>query len=524
MQSVSSAFTAEEKDSVRRIAHNLQVSWKKFSTLTNRTFTVGVSTIGGNDVIGLNPGAIGSPSNYKYYDESSYVMALAWERGLNMPVGGISKALAEAELDNTSGRFTPRSMGGTGELFTSVHLPNRPFIINAGFEVGGIESMLPQFAGVTNKPARVNARNRVVRLQAADYLEFFDNKYLDQSAMFTGLRTDEWLSYLFGTELGMSTAQYDLDYGINVIPFGYFPSGTRFSEVVGKLVEAEAGHLYQDEEGIFRFENRQHWDSAPHTEIQKIVLTGQVLDVEAPDDSHLINVVEVKAGIRTKQPSDIIFRLDVSNPIEVSADSTKEVFINTDDPILAFTMPTSGGTASFYVANSSSDESGTDLTSSISFQEVATFAQSIKFNVINNSDSTAYVTQLVISGRTAKVTEELYVRAKDDSSVTAYEEHKYEVENPFIVSESWANSLAQMVLNDYAEPENIQKLTVRAMPELQLGDLVSWQGRYWRIFDIKTVLDEVSGFLQELLLLQRDVVSYFRIGISTIGGTDKIAP
>src|ERR1044072_3108857 len=108
MQSVSAAFTAEEHDSVRTIAQILQVSWKKFSTLTNRLFTIGTSTIGGNDLIGVTPGAVGSPGNYRYFDESAYVTQLAWKRNLNIPAGGLAKALGEAHLDNTSGRFTPQ--------------------------------------------------------------------------------------------------------------------------------------------------------------------------------------------------------------------------------------------------------------------------------------------------------------------------------------------------------------------------------------------------------------------------------
>ncbi len=128
MQTVDAAFTAEERDKVRKIAHNLQVSWKKETTLGNRTFTIGVSLIGGNDIIGINPGAVGSPGNYRYFDESDYVTQLAWERGLHMPTGGMTMALAEATLDNTSGRFTPRYMGGISELFTSI-LPRRPAII-----------------------------------------------------------------------------------------------------------------------------------------------------------------------------------------------------------------------------------------------------------------------------------------------------------------------------------------------------------------------------------------------------------
>lgn len=522
MQSVNALFTAEESDTVRQIAHNLQVSWKKFSTLDNRTFTIGVSTIGGNDVIGLNPGAVGSPSNYKYFDESSYVQSLAWERGFNIPLGGLTMALAEAQLDNTSGRFLPHYMGGVSELYTAI-LPRRPMIINAGFDVGGVDITLPQFAGILTKQPRVDKREGSVYLEAADYIDYFRGKKLDQSTMFTGQYTHEVLGNLL-EQLGMSTAQYELDDGINLIPFGYFPQGTNFSDIIDQIVQAENGHFYQDEEGIFRFENRQHWQNAPFNVVQRIIYTADVLNAEGPNDDHIINVVEVKSRVRTKQSNAILYRVDSASPIELEAGETREIFINFDDPVISLTVPTSGGTESYFIANTESDNSGSYVTSSITISLEAQFSNAAKFSITNGTGATAYITTLVISGRNAVVTSNIYVRAKDDSSLTAFDERSILIENDFIADESWAQTLAQLLLNDYAEPENLQRITIKAKPSLQMGDLISWQGHYWRVYDIKTRLDTSIGFVQELLLLQRNLFSYFTIGVSTIGGTDQISP
>lgn len=522
MQVAPEGFTAEERDSVRSVAHNLLVSWKKQTNLSAITFTIGVSLIGGDDVIGINPGAIGSAGNYYYFDESDYVMAMNWERGLNMPTGGLSKAYGEALLSNTSGRFTPRYMGGDSELFTSV-LPRRPFIINAGFNYGGIDQTLPQLTGVTTKQLEIDKRAGRARLQGADYIDFFQNRYLDQTTIFTGQRTDEVIESLL-SQLGMSTAQYDLDTGISIIPFGMFPKGSRYSDVINDLVEAENGQFYQDEEGKFKFDNRQHWDSSPYNEVQKVVLTGQVINAQMPNTDHIINVVEVKSDLREKQPEQTVFRLPALTSLYIPANSNVESFFEFEDPVLELTDPTSDGTTAFYKANTSEDGTGTNVTSSISIENVGTFANAVKYRFRNNSSSNAYVTQFVLSGRVGKKTGELYHRAERQASVTAYEERPFVIDNDFIQDINWAESYAQMILNDFAYPENLQKITVRAMPSLQLGDLVSWQGNYWRIYNIRSQLDPSVGFTQELTLLQRDIIAYFRIGISTIGGTDQIAP
>ena len=57
-----------------------------------------------------------------------------------------------------------------------------------------------------------------------------------------------------------------------------------------------------------------------------------------------------------------------------------------------------------------------------------------------------------------------------------------------------------------------------------MGDLISWQGRYWRVYDIKSKLSPEVGFIQEVSLVKRTIQSYFTIGISTVGGSDQIAP
>lgn len=515
-QTVSSAFTAEETDSVRNIAHNLQVSWKKEDTLGNRTFTIGVSTIGGDDVIGINPGALGGPGNYKYFDESDYVMGLAWERSLNIPLGGLNISAGEAELDNTSGRFLPNYMGGNSELFTAI-LPRRPFIINAGFEVDGIPNIIPQFSGITSGIPRVDDRNSSVSIDGFDYGNFFGKRYVDQTVMFTGQTTDQIIERLFVNQ-GMSTAQYELDTGLNTIPFGYFEKGDKVADVIHELVEAENGHIFQDEEGIFHFWNRQHWSLPPYTNVQRIISTAQVINTEVPGEDHLINVVEVRSKRYGKQPSEQLFKL--AAPVEILAGENAEIFVNFDNPVIELSA------VEFYIANTLEDETGTDITSSVTVKSTDKFTNAVKIVFASSSASDGFITQLSLYGRSAKPVADIYVRSKDDSSLTAYEEHPTVIENKYIQDPTWAASLSQLLLNAYSDPDTLQKITIRAIPELQFGDLISWRGLDWRVYGIKSVLNPSAGFVQELTISQSNssTVNYFTIGVSTIGSEDIIAP
>lgn len=689
MQSVSDTWSVEAVDTVRKIAANYLVSWKKENLLTNRTFTIGVSTIGGPDIIGANPGAVGSPGQWRYFDESAYLTELAWERYLNQPVGGLTRAVAETRLDNTSRRFLPGYMGGDSELHTAV-LPRRPFIINSGFHFEGIDQLLPQFAGVFTRSPEIDRRRGRVILEGADYADFFYNRYLDNELMFTSQYTDVVLEDMLQS-MGMATSQYELDAGLNRIRFGLFPRGAQFSDLIHEIVRAENGQAYFDEEGIFRFENRHHWTNFPHFDVQRVIATSQVLEAQAPSGDHIINVVEVVGEPRSIEDEQMAWDIDEEGGgvyTELPVGERVEYWVNFNDPMYVIDTPTkldtdtsvreqdtglaspsatgedysdwidpenaladgsgwatsgavanarqdyynfglgvpngstilgievvadaadgvSGATlayelswdggatyttsgkssgvvggsfqnytqggssdtwgrswtaeefnnanfrlrvrdasgtnnialdhiqvrvyysdpteeqTSYYAANSLKDKTGTDLTDNITLVAIDKFTQAAKLTLRNDGSQVAFLTALIVWGRPVRQTEQVYYREAIGNSVTAYEERPYKIESQYIQDIAWAESLAKMILADYAYPENLQTITIRAMPELQLGDLISWQGRYWRIFGIRATLNPSVGFVQELDLLQRTIETYFRIGISTIGGSDKIAP
>lgn len=508
MQSVNAAFTAEAQDTVRNVKQNLQVSWDAQYNSTSRSFTMGVSTIGGPDYLGTGGGLIGNPLNYEYVDESEYVMSLSWERQLNVPTGGLTKALADAELDNTSGRFLPSYMGGHSELFTSI-LPKRPNIISAGFDVNGTESTITQFTGLFNRQPKVDAQNKRISIESDDYIGYFENKIVDDTAMYTGVTTDVILGTLL-SNAGMSTAQYDLDTGLNTIPFTIIESGQKFSDVINDLVIAENGHFFQDESGIFKFWNRQKFYNSPYNVTQAILNTAQVINAESPNEDHIINVVEINSDIYEKRAAQSVFSL--AGSVEILANQPTEVFASLDDPLLEITSQTIAG-------NTASDGSGSSISVTVVSRDV--FSQAVKY--VFRTTTNGYITQLDISGRSAVIGEHLYSRTVDSSSLTAYQERPLSITNKYIQDRSWANSYSQVILNRFSDAESLIKITILALPYLQNGDLISWQGIQWRIYGIRASLDASVGFIQELLLVRARLESYFTIGVSSIGGTDKIA-
>lgn len=514
MQSVDAAFTAEAKDTTRKIAHNLQLSWKRSFNSANVPFQIGVSMIGGTDFIGNSSASITSAWNrYQYSDESAYVMQLSWDRKLSLPLGGISIARANASLDNNTGRFLPDYLGGSSELFTAIQ-PKKPMIINSGFNYDGIDNMVPSFIGILDKNPVINLSNRRVDLSALDFLDFLNNRRIDDKAIYTGQRVDQMLDDIFRNKFNLGTAQYELDMGSDVIPFAALEPGTKYGDFVNKIVQAELGHLFQDEAGIIHFWNRQKWGTSPYNQVRDIIYTAQVLDVETPGDDHIINVVEVTAKPRKKTSGATLYTL--VTPIELQP-GTNDVWVDFDNPVI------SAGTPS-HTANQNSDGSGTNDTGNVPLTGQSVFIRTAKYTFNNTTGRTSYITALTITGTWATEVDTIYRTNQDDSSVTAYDEKVVSINNEYIQSESQANSIIALILDQFAEQENLLKMTIKAKPQLQLGDLISWQGNYWRIFGIETSLDPSSGFIQTLDLVQRNINVYFTIGVSQVGGGDQIAP
>jgi len=458
---------------------------------------------------------MGSPDNYLYTAEDPYVMGLAWESGLAQPVGGINKALAEVGLDNTSERFLPQFLGGMGELYTSVFEPRKPIKIYADTDT------IPQlqFSGITNKATQIDMRAKQVRLQAADYIEFFQNKYLDTTTLYTGVTTDFILDKLL-LAAGLTTAQYQLETGQSTIGFAMLESGARFSDVINQLVQAENGQFYVDENGVYHFENRLHYSTSPYNAVNYTAEDNLVINAQAPSADHLVNVVEFNYNPRKKTSSTNIFTL--SGTIAVPSGES-EVFIDFDNPVLSASAPS-------YTVNSQEDGSGSNLTANVTIKNTALFAQAVKYTFIN-SGAAGFFTSMTIQGRWAilRYSTPQYYRMKDDSSVTAYQEQVLSINNDYIQDKTWANSFGQLILSDFSEPEKILTITIRAIPGLRRGHLVVYNEYAWRIYHIRSTLDPTYGYIQELTMMQRGPASgsgvvYFQVDVTALDDVAVIAP
>ncbi len=261
---------------------------------------------------------------------------------------------------------------------------------------------------------------------------------------------------------------------------------------------------------------------------------SQVIESDTPSDDRIINVVEVYARPRSVQANQLLW--EQADVVEVPANGSLEVFANFQDdygdlPVTTVDLPAyvTLATTSLYAVNKNRDGSGAAI-SNLGIS-VSQFSTAYKMTFTNSNAFPAFITQLELWARPAKVTADIYVRVQDTASIGAnfegFDERIHKVENNYIQDEDAANSIAQIILADRAEVDDQREFLIKGLPQLQIGDVVGYRNAKLNQTYFTTKINGIlnsSGFRQKVRVSKRTLQDYFIIGVSTIGGDDAIAP
>lgn len=512
MQTVSSAFNQRANKSMRKLTHRALMSFPRSYIPSVTFFTIGVSTIGGADIIKGDGNVIAEWDKYQYDEYSYRIKSIEVTRTEEM-VNSTTLAQADIVLENHDNYFTPNR----GSAIQSFILPYRPVKLYGGFG----DEAIPQFVGLTEKMPTIDEKNKTAAFHCIDFMYSLFNRPLDSAVMYLGKRTDEILASLL-VAFGISPTQYSFDVGFNIINFAFFDKGQKFGEVIKELMEAEMGRFFMDEQGVIRFKNRQNYSSAP----QWFFNTSNIVDIQTSTQDDIINVVTVTANVREVQAKQKYWEL--TSAVLIPAGSSIDVWADFNDPVTTVDAPAYvvGATTSLYTTNTASDGSGDQVSGGISFSNTL-FAKSYKMTITNSNAYAVYVTSIELYATPALVTKQIYVRQADSTSVAKYDERVLDIANDFINNEGDAYSKALIILDDYASYSNQYIMTVKGNPALQIGDAVNvnvWG--YAGTYVINKIVNrwQDGKYTQQLTVRKKTFRSFFTVGISTIGGTDVIAP
>ena len=133
----------------------------------------------------------------------------------------------------------------------------------------------------------------------------------------------------------LTTANYDIDDGLFVIPWGWLDDESPLDEM-WSLAAACGGRVYTDPDGVIRYENMQHWLRSPHGVSQE-TLTPSVYERIEPyfDDSELYSAVTVETSERALATLDVIWEAD--GVVTVRAGGTKTMTAKLRQPAYSIT-------------------------------------------------------------------------------------------------------------------------------------------------------------------------------------------
>lgn len=406
--------------------------------------------------------------------------------------------------------------------FGSYIRPKRPVRLLQGFS----NTLLSQFVGLTQGMPEIDREAGTASFTAMDFLTWIYDMPIRDTIAMANVRTDEVLANIFD-QFGLDNSQYDLAKGRNVIPFLFFERDqVKAGDVIRKLMEAEMGILWLDEEGIIRFRPRLEQPSSSVYSFDE----DSILSLTTDQDDEIINHVTITANVREVQDWQTLPPKTNSDTAlnVIPAGGTNVFSYQLSDPCLVIEQPTLGenSSVSWFTA---ALPNGTNVPSGVSVVSVELKTNSYDITFSNSNGFAVNINQLSLWGRPAREisVEPAVYDAYEDMSVAQYEERILSIDNNFIQSISQAESLALTILDEYSGYNDILSLEVKGNPALQLSDIIDidypdYSGSY-RIIEVMNST-QPSVFMQTLKVKRYTYREWFTLDQSLLNDTEVLAP
>lgn len=519
MQSVSPEFNQRANGDIVPLSWGARISFDKEFDDYVTFFTLDQSVLNGVDILApSDDNPIQAWDYYEYLDYTERLVYMSIERSLDFPYSVVS-AIADFQLNNYDGYFTPNS----SSPISSYILPKRPVRLLQGFG----NTVLPQFVGLTEGMPEISRTDGTATFTAMDFLTWIYDMPIRNTIAMRDVYTGEVLYDIFVNQFGLSPSQVDIARGRNKIPFLFFErEQVTAGDIIRPLMQAEKGMLWLDEQGIIRFRPRLEQPSDPVYYFDH----DSIIELDTSEDDEIINHVIINTDVREVQEYQVVYsKTDTDTSLHVvPAGGTYTLQAQLTDPCLTIEDPTLGVNSSVSWFTAALPD-GTPVNSG-----VAVTATELKTNIfdITFSNSNGYavnINQLYLWGQPARLisAEPTVYEAQDDDSVAKYEQKTLTIDNNFIQSMSQADSLAETILDEYANYNDIIIIEVRGNPALQLSDIIDvdyeeYSGEY-RIISITNKIQDAK-FTQTLKCRRYTPRTWFQLDYSQLNEDHVLAP
>lgn len=527
MIQTSTTFASIANGTIRPLAQKTLISFTKQRNQSLSWFTLDQSVLDGSDILASNTDD--AIQLWDAYDWSAYtddVIKLDWSRSVQFPYN-VQSATCDVTMNNTHQRYTYEN--SDSPLYGYI-LPKRPIRTYAGFKKSGTAEVIPIFVGLTQgMPTYSDSNNSTATFTALDFLSEIGNMQLSSTIMMRDVRTDEAIDAVLQA-FGMDASMYSLDKGLNVIPFLDLESGENAGQVLQKLVQAENGALWLNENGIIRFAPRV----ADLGKTAVMTFDEQnIVSISPSRTDGIINRVKIESNIRKIQDFQPIFTLTNEKGYEsipsedsyrISANGNVIIWASFEDPVWTANTPVFNG-ANDDSSFTAVDLSGDAVTSNMSIS-TDLFSNSMKITITNSNNYPVSVSYVQIWGEPAKIVDTIKYDAYDTDSVDEFGEMVLEInDNDYFGSYNNANDYAEYILKQRASYSPIMTLKVKGSPALQLGDIIQVNDKFvgtYKVIGIKSAMSGSDGLSIELTVEHFDLLTPFILDESELDGTDVL--
>ena len=522
MQVVSDAFHRVFAGGVVKVASQAKISFTKQRSQAVNWFTLDRSVLGGDDLLATaenNPTQLWDA--YDYQDVSQKLIEMVVNRSVEFPYN-VQASVADVTLSNLDGyfSFSPVQINSGNSPIAQYILPKRPLRLYVGTD----NEKVPMFVGMLQKIPQYDEAG-TANWSALDFLSEIAETDLRATLKMRDVTTDVVIAKILG-QYGMTSQQYQLSRGQNLLPFVLFKKGENTGNILRKLVQAENGALWLDEQGIVRFTTRSGvLDKQP---VMRLT-AGKIVEISNSQTGAIINRVKIKSEVRQVQANQAVFSMindDLANDEwRVKQNSRKVVWLKLDDPVYTMTNLVLNGGANQSKLQAKFQDGRVVNNSVVLKGEL--LQDSYKLTITNQNNAPVTVTNVELWGEPAKVVDVIEYEAKNQASIDKYGDLPLIIEdNNYFGNYRNCDLLAVDVLKKYSEYAPTLEVEILPNPALQLGDVVAVDYNNLGDHMITGIELAIGGndiIKMRLKLKKHTVVSSFILNKSILDGEDILA-
>lgn len=429
---------------------------------------------------------------FRYTDESGHVLKLATLRETIEPLNGIQRNSMAVVLQNTDDRYTYSSDPDIGNYIQQ----GKPVSLKLGFLSDAVTEVVEQMYGIISSP-KTDMNTRTMEFSGVDALSFMADQEIKQNTIYENENSADVIADLLSQ---FDIVRRDFDAGLNTIEFTILKKGKNLLNAIREICEAEGAVLFQREDGVVCFRNRNNvkTDTA-------YSFASNVKSWTRDSTAQIINICKVKANPRHVVGEQPVFTID--SAIELAIGENEPIWLELQNPVTTLNALVSG---TDWYANTESDGSGTDVTSNVRISYTL-FADTILLKITNNTNQVVYIPSLEFTGTPAIpiFNEPITAEYRDEESIEEFGEQPYTIENDYIDDQDFADYLAEAIVTKFTARAGRDQndriiVKVHARPLLQIGDRVQLTDPitsvvdYYRVLRIYTEFSPSTGLIQTL--------------------------